>query len=87
MDSDAVIARFLRERQILARLNHANIARLLDGGIGEDGRPYFAMEFVEGEPLVRYCARRSIGLEERLRIFIDVCAAVQFAHRQLVVRQ
>lgn len=87
MDSDALIARFLRERQILARLNHANIARLLDGGIGEDGRPYFAMEFVEGEPLVRYCARRSFGLEDRLRIFIDVCAAVQFAHRQLVVHR
>src|SRR5512141_218238 len=58
MDSDAVLARFLRERQILAHLEHPHIARLLDGGLATDGRPYFAMEYVDGQPLLRYCAER-----------------------------
>ena len=87
MDSEAVQARFLRERQILARLQHPHIAHLLDGGIAEDGRPYFAMEYVEGEPLLRYCAERRLNLEERIKIILDICAAVQFAHRQLVVHR
>jgi serine/threonine-protein kinase len=87
MDSEAVLARFLRERQILARLEHPHIARLLDGGIADDGRPYFAMEYVAGEPLLRYCAERSLKLEERISIFMEICAAVQFAHRQLVVHR
>ncbi|HEY0180330.1 MAG TPA: serine/threonine-protein kinase, partial [Dokdonella sp.] len=85
MDSDAVLARFLRERQILARLEHRNIARLLDGGVAADGRPYFVMEYVDGVPLPRYCAERGSDLDERLRLFFGVCAAVQFAHAQLVV--
>ena len=85
MDSDVVLARFLRERQILAHLEHPHIARLLDGGIAEDGRPYFAMEYVEGELLLRYCAERRLNLEARIRLFLDICAAVQFAHRQLIV--
>ncbi|HET7064273.1 MAG TPA: serine/threonine-protein kinase [Rudaea sp.] len=87
MDSEVVLARFLRERQILARLEHPHIARLLDGGIAADGRPYFAMEFVAGEPLLRYCAERGLKLEERISLFLDICAAVQFAHRQLVVHR
>ncbi len=87
MDSEAVLARFLRERQILARLEHPHIARLLDGGIAADGRPYFAMECVAGEPLLRYCAERGLKLEERISLFLDICAAVQFAHRQLVVHR
>ena len=87
MDSEAVQARFLRERQILASLQHPHIAHLLDGGIAEDGRPYFAMEYVEGEPLLRYCAERRLNLEERIKIILDICAAVQFAHRQLVVHR
>lgn len=87
MDSEAVIARFLRERQILARLEHPHIARLLDGGIATDGRPYFAMEYIDGQPLLRYCAEQSIKLEERIKIFLDICAAVQFAHGQLVVHR
>ena len=87
MDSEAVQARFLRERQILARLQHPHIAHLLDGGIAEDGRPYFAMEYVEGEPLLRYCAERRLTLEERIKIILDICAAVQFAHRQLIVHR
>jgi serine/threonine protein kinase/tetratricopeptide (TPR) repeat protein len=85
MDSDAVLARFLRERQILARLEHTHIARLLDGGLADDGRPYFAMEYVEGLPLLDYAARHALGLDERITLFLDVCSAVQFAHRQLVV--
>ncbi len=87
MDNDAVLARFLRERQILARLDHPHIARLLDGGAGADGQPYFAMEFVDGEPLLRHCAEKNIKLEERVKLFLDICAAVQFAHGQLVVHR
>ena len=87
MDSEAVLARFLRERQIVAHLDHPNIARLLDGGIAEDGRPYFAMEYVEGRPLLAYCAEDHCDLETRLALFLDVCAAVQFAHQRLIVHR
>jgi len=87
MDSEAVLARFLRERQIVARLDHPNIARLLDGGIAGDGRPYFAMEHVEGEPLLAYCSERNADLATRIGIFLDICAAVQFAHQQLIVHR
>ena len=85
MDSEAVLARFLRERQILARLSHPNIARLLDGGLSTDGRPYFVMEYVDGAPILEYCARLSLGLRARLECTMQICAALQFAHRQLVV--
>jgi tetratricopeptide (TPR) repeat protein/predicted Ser/Thr protein kinase len=87
MDSDAVRARFLRERQILARLEHPHIAHLIDGGIAADGRPYFAMEYVEGEPLLPHCAGQSMSLRERLGLILDVCLAVQFAHSQLIVHR
>ena len=87
MDSDAVLARFLRERQILARLQHPNIAHLLDGGIAADGRPYFAMEYVDGAPLLRYCHDNGLDLEHRIRLFLDVCAAVEFAHQHHVVHR
>ena len=87
MDSEAVLKRFLRERQILARLVHPHIAHLLDGGIAADGRPYFAMEYVEGLPLLRYCHERGISLEERIRLFLRVCDAVQFAHANHVVHR
>ncbi len=87
MDTDAVQARFLRERRILARLEHPHIAHLLDGGIAADGRPYFAMEFVDGQPLLRYCAEAQRNLAERIRLFLQICAAVQFAHGQLVVHR
>src|SRR5450432_495290 len=87
MDSEAVLARFLRERQILARLQHPHIAHLLDGGVTDDGRPYFAMEYVDGVPLLRYCHERGARLEERIRLFLDVCAALQFAHEQHVVHR
>ncbi|MBS0582753.1 MAG: serine/threonine protein kinase [Proteobacteria bacterium] len=87
MDSEAILARFLRERQILARLEHPHIARLLDGGIADDGRPYFAMEYVPGEPLLDWCRDRGAKLDQRITLFLEVCAAVQFAHSQLVVHR
>src|SRR5450432_1963053 len=85
MDSEAVLARFFRERQILARLSHPNIARLLDGGLSTDQRPYFVMEYVEGAPIMEYCAAHSLGLRARLECALQICAALQFAHRQLIV--
>ncbi len=77
--------RFLRERQILARLEHPHIARLLDGGVTAAGEPYFALEYIDGEPLTEFVARQPVDVVARLRLFLDVCAAVQFAHRQLIV--
>jgi serine/threonine protein kinase len=79
--------RFLRERQILARLQHPNIARLLDGGVTSDGRPYFAMEYVAGEPITKYCDTRSLDVPHRLALFTAVCDAVQYAHQSLVVHR
>src|SRR4051812_105637 len=74
MNFDAVQARFRHERQILARLDHPHIGRLIDGGITDTGLPYFVMECIEGVPLTEYCAGKS--LPERLRLFREVCAAV-----------
>jgi serine/threonine-protein kinase len=85
--SGALERRFLRERQILARLQHPGIARLLDGGFTDEGQPYFVMELVEGEPLTDWAAGRELDLPQRLRLFLDVCDAVQYAHRQLVVHR
>ncbi|MEM1041723.1 MAG: serine/threonine-protein kinase [Bacteroidota bacterium] len=87
MDSEAILRRFEQERQILARLEHPHIARLLDGGVAGDGRPYFAMEFVRGEPVTAYCDARALGVEARLALFEQACAAVAFAHRSLVVHR
>jgi serine/threonine-protein kinase len=87
VDTDEVLARFRQERQILASLNHANIARLLDGGITPDGRPFFAMEPVDGEPIDRFCARRKLDVDERLDLFVTVARAVAYAHRSLVVHR
>ncbi|HSJ23589.1 MAG TPA: protein kinase [Longimicrobiales bacterium] len=80
-----LVRRFLAERRILASLEHASIARLVDGGLTDSGLPYFAMEYVEGEPVTVYCDRRQLPVEDRLRLFVDVCAAVEFAHRKRVV--
>ncbi|MGI9323734.1 MAG: protein kinase domain-containing protein [Pseudomonadales bacterium] len=77
--------RFLAERQILARLEHANIARLLDGGLTEQGSPYFVMEYVAGTDIANYCEQQQLGLFERLRLFDTLLGAVAFAHSQLVV--
>jgi serine/threonine protein kinase/TolA-binding protein len=79
--------RFRAERQILASLNHANIARLLDAGETEEGNPYLVMEYVHGEPLDRYCDRTQLSLRERLQLFLDICSAVQYAHQNLVVHR
>ncbi len=85
--SREVLQRFLQERQILAALTHPNISRLLDGGATADGEPYFVMEYVEGLPLLSYCDRNCLDTEARLRLFLDVCAAVQYAHQNLVVHR
>jgi serine/threonine-protein kinase len=87
MDTDAVRQRFRRERRILARLEHPAIARLLDGGLTTNGQPWFAMEYVDGVSITAYCGARSLGVPERLRLFEDVCDAVQCAHRNLVVHR
>ncbi|PJK08941.1 hypothetical protein CO608_07860 [Lysobacteraceae bacterium NML08-0793] len=79
--------RFTRERQILARLAHPHIARLLDAGISSEGQPYLALEKVEGEGLLDYCRKRGIGLRQRLQLFRQVCAAVSHAHANLVVHR
>lgn len=79
--------RFLGERQILAGLEHPAIARIVDGGVTEDGTPWFAMEHVEGEPIDAYCDRRRLGIRERLELILQVCTAVEHAHRRLVVHR
>jgi len=81
------IQRFLRERQILAGLIHPHIAQLHDGGITETGEPYLVMEYVEGERLDRFCDARRLDVDRRLRLFLGVCQAVQYAHQQLVVHR
>lgn len=81
------VARFRAERGILARLEHPGIARLLDGGVTEEGFPFLAMEFVRGEPITRFCEEKNLSIEDRLRLFVHVCRAVDFAHRSLVVHR
>jgi serine/threonine protein kinase/tetratricopeptide (TPR) repeat protein len=85
--SDVARQRFLDERQILAGLDHPNIARLLDGGQTDDGLPYLVMELVSGESIDAFCDARRLGVAERVRLFIDVAAAVHHAHRNLVVHR
>ena len=87
MDTDFVIRRFQAERQILASLTHPNIARLLDGGTTSDGRPYFAMEYIEGQPIDRYAREHNLDTAQRLRLFLPVCDALSYAHQQLVVHR
>jgi eukaryotic-like serine/threonine-protein kinase len=87
MDSDSVLRQFRNERQILAGLQHPNISRLLDGGLTAEGRPYLVMEFIEGEPIDEYCVDRKLGTRERLELFQQVCAAVQYAHQRLIVHR
>lgn len=87
LDSPDLRARFRSERQILANLDHPNIARLLDGGTTESGTPYVVMEFVDGEAILEYCDRRRLSTTERLKLFRKVCAAVECAHQNLVVHR
>ncbi len=87
LDSDEIVARFLAERRILARLDHPGIAQLVDGGLAPDGRPYFALELVDGLPITEWCAVHAVPLEARLRLLLEVVSAVDFAHRNLVVHR
>ncbi len=87
LDTDDILRRFRTERQILAQLDHPNIARLLEGGTSDDGLPYFVMEYVEGEPISTYCDRHGLPLNERLQLFRKVCAPVTYAHQHLVVHR
>jgi serine/threonine protein kinase len=87
MDSSEVLARFRHERQILASLEHPYIARLIDGGTTPDGRPFFVMEHVQGQPIDAYCLDQGLSVESRLRLFLRVCEAVSYAHRALVVHR
>lgn len=87
VDRAALARRFQQERQILASLGHANIASLIDGGQTADGTPYLVMEFVDGVPIDRYCDDEALPIRERLDLFRQVCAAVQYAHRNLVVHR
>ncbi|HZP48196.1 MAG TPA: protein kinase [Vicinamibacterales bacterium] len=87
MDTDAIVRRFRNERQILAGLSHAHIARLLDGGTTADGLPYLVMEYVDGEAITTHCDRRALGIDARLALFRDVCAGVAYAHQHLVVHR
>ncbi|MEM9599234.1 MAG: serine/threonine-protein kinase, partial [Acidobacteriota bacterium] len=85
--SSDLVRRFRRERQILARLEHPNIARFIGGGTTDDGRPYLVMQHVDGVPIDQWCAENAPGVDARLRLFCRVCAAVQAAHQNLVVHR
>ncbi len=84
---DDLQRRFYHERQILADLNHPNIARLLDGGTTPEGQPYFVMEYIEGVPVDEYCQQQQLSVRERLLLFRQVCAAVQYAHQHLIIHR
>ena len=87
MDTEEILSRFRHERQILASLDHPNIARLLHGEMTADGLPYFVMEYVEGLPVDQYCDEKKLSTAERLKLFLKVCAAVHYAHQNLVVHR
>lgn len=87
MDSEAIVRRFRRERQILATLEHPNIARLLDGGMTDDERPFLVMEFVDGQAIDAYSDEKLLSVRQRIALFIEVCTAVDYAHRNLVVHR
>ena len=85
--SPDAVERFKRERQILARLEHPNVARILDGGTTEDGLPYFVMEYIEGRPINAYCDAERLDTTRRLRLFLDLCSAVEYAHHNLIIHR
>jgi serine/threonine protein kinase len=86
-DTDEVLRRFRSEREILARLEHPNIARLLDAGTTDDGLPYFVMEYVAGARVTDYCFAQHLSVAARLELFLKICSAVHFAHQNLVVHR
>ncbi len=87
MDSKAVVARFEAERQALAMMDHLNIAKVLDAGTTEAGRPYFAMELVRGIPITDYCDDNRLPIRERLELFVHVCHAIQHAHQKGIIHR
>jgi serine/threonine protein kinase/uncharacterized protein HemY len=87
LDTADILRRFRNERQILAQLDHPNIARLIDGGTTKDGLPYFVLEYVRGEPIAAYCTAGALATTDRLALFRKVCAAVTYAHQNLVVHR
>jgi eukaryotic-like serine/threonine-protein kinase len=87
MDTDYILNRFKNERQILANLNHPNIARLFEGGTTTDGLPYFVMEYIKGLTLNEYCDERKLSIKQRLELFRTICLAVQHAHQNLVIHR
>ncbi len=87
MDSKAVLGRFEAERNALALMNHPNIAKVLDAGTTEEGRPYFVMELVNGIPITQYCDDQKLSIRDRLNLFIDVCSAIQHAHQKGIIHR
>lgn len=87
LDTDSLLRRFEAERRTLARLQHPNIVRLFDGGATDDGRPYFAMELVEGAPHIEYAAAHGLSIEDRITLMAEICDAVEYAHRNLVLHR
>src|SRR5262249_30021162 len=87
MDTRQVVARFEAERQALAMMDHPNVARVIDGGATGQGRPYFVMELVKGEPITDYCDRHNLSIEQRLGLFAQGCPAVQHAHQKGLIHR
>ena len=87
MDTRQVVARFEQERQALALMDHPNIARVLDAGATETGRPFFVMELVKGDPIVEYCDKNNLSINDRLELFAQVCNAVQHAHTKGIIHR
>lgn len=87
LGAESVAARFRNERQILANLDHPNIAKILDGGTTDEGLPYLVMEFIAGLPITDYCAKQRLTIDQRLQLFRKVCAAVHYAHQRLVIHR
>ena len=86
-DTAEILRRFQAERQILAKLDHPNIARLLDAGTTDDGLPYFIMDYIVGAPVTRFAVAQKLSTRQRLELFLKICTAVEFAHRNLVVHR
>jgi serine/threonine protein kinase len=87
MDTGQVLARFAKERQALAMMDHPNIARIFDAGATPKGRPYFVMEYIEGVPITQYCDAKRMTIGERLQVFLSVCRAIQHAHEKGVIHR
>jgi serine/threonine protein kinase len=87
MDTEDVLRRFKIERQVMASLQHSNIARLLNGGTTDDGRPYFVLEYVDGVPVTTFCDENRLTIDDRLRLFAKICTAVSFAHKNLIIHR